>query len=105
MTHVPLNQWESATAGAHHQAGELEVAFPAGGSSSGHGTQSAGMAPQVCALNDAAWPQDREGRDGAATSDSAVLDDAPGMGLSGLSKCGSHAGQPGNRYGVQSNIE
>jgi hypothetical protein len=33
------------------------------------------------------------------------LDDAPGMGLSGLSKCGSHAGQPGNRYGVQSNIE
>ena len=65
MTHMPLNQWESATAGAHHQAGELEVAFPAGGSSSGHGTQSAGMAPQVCALNDAAWPQDREGRDGA----------------------------------------
>jgi hypothetical protein len=33
------------------------------------------------------------------------LDDAPGMGLSGLSKFGSHAGQPGNRYGVRSNIE
>ena len=33
------------------------------------------------ALDDAAWTQDGEGRDGATTSGSVVLDDAPGMGL------------------------
>ena len=29
----------------------------------------------------------------------------PGMGLRADEKFGSHAGQPGNRHGVQSNIE
>src|SRR5215831_7228535 len=54
------------------------------GSGPGHGTQSARMAPQVCAFNDAAWTQDRKGRHGAQASDSVVLDDAPGMGLSAV---------------------
>ena len=74
-------QWESATAGTHPPTGEFDVAFSAGGSGPGHGTQFARMAPQVCALDDAAWTQDGEGRDGAATSGSVVLDNAPGMGL------------------------
>jgi hypothetical protein len=31
---VPLEgfEWESATAGTHHETGELSVTFPAGGS-------------------------------------------------------------------------
>ena len=37
-------QRESATAGTHHQAGEFDVAFLAGGSGAGHGAQRAGMA-------------------------------------------------------------
>src|SRR5215469_13479059 len=77
-------QWKSATAGTHHQAGKFDVAFSAGRGSPGHGTQPARMAPQVCALDDATWAQDGEGRNGAQTGDSAVLDDAPGMGLSAV---------------------
>ena len=77
-------QWESATARTHYQAGEFDVAFSAGGGGPGHGTQFARMALQVCALDDAAWTQDGEGRDGAATSGPLVLDDAPGMGLSAV---------------------
>jgi hypothetical protein len=77
-------QWESAATGTHYQAREFDAALSAGGSGSSHGTQPARMAPQVRALDDAAWPQDCQGRDGAETSDSAVLDDAPGVGLSAV---------------------
>ena len=44
------------------------------------------MAPQICALNDAAWAQDRQGRDGAATGDSVVLDVARGARLRATEK-------------------
>jgi len=77
-------QWKSATAGTHHQAGEFDVAFSAGGSGPGHGTRPAGMARQVYALDDAASAQNGEGCDGAATSGSVVLDGASGMGLSAV---------------------
>jgi len=77
-------QRESATAGTHHQAGEFDTALPTGGSGPSHGTQFARMAPQVCALDDAAWTQNGQGRDGATTSGSLVLDDAPGMELSAV---------------------
>ena len=75
-------QRKSATAGTHHQAGEFHIAFSAGGIGSGHGTQPARVAPQVCTLNDAAWTQDGKGSNGAQASGSAVLDDAPGLELS-----------------------
>src|SRR5262249_31150057 len=39
-------QWESATTGTHYQAGEFNVAFSAGRSGPGHGTQPARLAPQ-----------------------------------------------------------
>jgi hypothetical protein len=42
------------------------------------------MALEISALDDAAWAQDGEGRDGAKTGGSVVLDDAPGMGLSAV---------------------
>jgi hypothetical protein len=77
-------QRESATTGTHYQAREFDTALSAGGSGPGHSAQPAGMAPQVCALNDEASAQDRQGRNGAETGDSAVLDDAPGMGLSAV---------------------
>src|SRR5579872_1382633 len=77
-------QRKSTTAGTHHQAGEFDVAFSAGGSGPGHSAQSPGMAPQVCALDDAAWTQDCEGSDGTTTGGSVVLDDAPRMGLSAV---------------------
>ena len=38
-------QWESATAGTHHQARKFDVAFSACRSGPGYGAQSAGMAP------------------------------------------------------------
>ena len=37
-------QRQSETARTHHQAGEFDIAFPAGGSSPGHGAQHPGMA-------------------------------------------------------------
>src|SRR5262249_40010355 len=68
---------KSAAVGTHHQAGQFDVAVSAGGSGPGHGTQFAGMAPQVFPSHDAAWTQDRQGCHGAQTGDSVVLDDAP----------------------------
>ena len=47
-------QRESAAPGAHHQTGEFDRAFLAGGSGAGHSTQSAGMAQQVYPPDDAA---------------------------------------------------
>jgi hypothetical protein len=47
-------------------------------------------------LTGATWVQDGEGRNGTETGHSAVLDDAPGMGLSAVEQV-RFAGQPGNR--------
>src|SRR5215469_3317311 len=57
---VPLEKssGESATSGAHHQTGEFDRAFLAGGSGAGHGTQSARVAQQVSAPGDAARTKD-----------------------------------------------
>src|SRR5580698_4239839 len=40
-------QWEPATAGTHHQTGELDVALLVGGSCPSYGTKHSGMAQQV----------------------------------------------------------
>ena len=45
---------------AHHQTGEFDRAFLAGGSGASHGTQSAGMAQQVFPPDDAARTKDRQ---------------------------------------------
>jgi len=37
-------EWESATAGTHHETRELSVTFPVGGSGASHGAQPSGMA-------------------------------------------------------------
>ena len=77
-------QRQSATAGTYHQAREFDVALLAGGSGAGHGAQSSGMAQPVLSPDDAARTEDRQGRHGAETGGSSVLDDAPGMGLSAV---------------------
>ena len=58
-------QRESAAPGAHHQTGEFDRAFLAGGSGASHGTQSAGMAQQVCPPDDAARTKDRQSSHGS----------------------------------------
>jgi transposase len=81
--------------------GSSMLALLAGGSGAGHGAQPSGMAQQVLPPDDAPGTEDRQGRHGPQAGGSSVLDDAPGMGLSAVVKFGSHAGQPGNRHGVQ----
>ena len=77
-------QRKSTTAGTYHEAGEFDLAFPAGGSGAGHGAQSSRMAQQVFPPADAAGTQDRQGSHGTAIGGLSVLDDAPGMGLSAV---------------------
>src|SRR5258708_17459151 len=72
---------ESATTGAYHQTGEFDVALLVGGSGSGHSSQPSGMAQPVFPLDDAPRPEDRQGRHGAQTRHSLVLDVAQGVGL------------------------
>jgi len=63
------------------------------------------VAQQIFSSGAAARTEDCESRHGPPPGCAAVLDDAQGMGLQQLKKFGSHAGQPGNRHGVQSNTE
>jgi hypothetical protein len=63
------------------------------------------MARQVLPPDDAPGSKDRQGSDGPKAGDSFVLDDAQKWDYAQLKKFGSHAGQPGNRRGVQYNIE
>ena len=79
-------QRKSATAGAHHQARQFDVALLVGGSGAGHGAQSTGMAQQIFSSDDATGTEDRQGRDGAKAGGSSVLDDAQGMGLRAVEK-------------------
>jgi len=74
-------QWEPATAGAHYETGEFDVALFDGGSGSGHSSQPSGMAQQIFPFDDAPGPEDRQGCDGAALGDCSVLDVAQGVGL------------------------
>src|SRR5713226_6011758 len=53
-------EWESATTGAYHQAGELDVALLVGGSCPSYGTQHSGMAQQVFPPDAASGPEDRQ---------------------------------------------
>src|SRR5690242_19820405 len=74
-------QRRSAAAGTHQQARQRAVAFSAGGSSTGHGAQSAGMAQHVLSSRHATRTEDREGSDGAKAGGASVLDVAPGLRL------------------------
>src|SRR5215467_6982469 len=51
---------ESATAGTHHQTGEFDRAFLAGGSGASYGAESARMAQQVSPPDDATRTKDRQ---------------------------------------------
>jgi hypothetical protein len=55
----------SATAGAHHETGQLASAFPAGGGSPSHGAQRPGVAREVFPPGDAAGTEDRQGGHGS----------------------------------------
>ncbi len=70
---------------AHSGAiGQLDVALLTGRSGPGYRAQSSRMAPPLLSPDDAAWPEDRQGRHGAAIGCLSVLDAAPGMGLSAV---------------------
>ncbi len=77
---------EAAPAGTYHETRELAAAFPISGSGASYGAQPPGMAEQVCPPDDAARTEDRQGRHGAETGGSHVLDDAQGMGLRAVEK-------------------
>src|SRR5208337_2087225 len=74
-------EWESATVGTHHETRELAAALLAGGSGASYSAQRSGMAQQVLPSGDAARAEDRQGRHGAETGSSPVLDVAQGMEL------------------------
>ena len=74
----------SATAGAHHETGQLAPAFPAGGSGPSHGAQRPGVAREVFPPGDAAGTEDHQG--GHAETRGPVLDVAQGMGLRAVEK-------------------
>jgi len=76
----------SAPAGTYHETRQLAAAFPVGGSGASYGAQPPGMAEQVCPPDDAARTENRQGRHGAETGGSHVLDDAQGMGLRAVEK-------------------
>ena len=88
-----------------HQTGEFDVALFAGGSGAGHSAQRARVAQPVLPPGDATRTEDCQGRHGSPTGGSTVLDDAPRVGLRAVEKFGPHAGQPGNRHGVQQNTD
>jgi hypothetical protein len=94
-------QWKSETAGSHHQTGEFDGAFFAGGGGAGHSAQSSRVAQEVRPPHDATRTQDRQGSDGAETGRCSLLDVAQGMELRAVRKFGSHAGQLGTGDGVQ----
>jgi|SRR6185312_8278806 hypothetical protein len=66
------------TIGAHQQTGQRTASLSSGGSSAGHGTQSAAMAQQVLTPCHAARAEDREGGDGPQAGGLSVLDVAAG---------------------------
>src|SRR6202011_1215981 len=74
-------QWEPATARAHHQTGEFDVALLVGGGCPSYGTKHSGMAQQVFPPGHATRKENRQGGDGAAPGDCSVLDVAQGMEL------------------------
>ena len=53
----------------------------------------------------AEWAKDRQSSDGAEAGSASVLDVASGLRLRPMPKLGSHAGEPGNPDGVQSNTD
>jgi len=77
---------ESTTAGPYHQTRQHSVALLVSGSGPGDGAQRSRMAEQVPPSDDAPGTKDRQGRDGAQTGGSDVLDDAQGMELRAVEK-------------------
>src|SRR5580704_15890302 len=78
-------QWEPATARAHHQTGEFDVALLVGGSCPSYGTKHSAMARRLAIALYWMW---RKGWD-----------------YERVKKFGSHAGQLEPGHGVQSNTE
>src|SRR5665811_914408 len=72
---------ESPAPGTHHQAGQFDRAFPAGGGGAGDGAQPAGVAQQIFSSGAAARTQDCESRNGPPPGCAVVLDDAQAMEL------------------------
>src|ERR1039457_6383824 len=88
---------ESAPVGTYHETRQLAAAFPVSGSGASHDAQPPGMAEEVCPPDDAARTENRQGRHGAKTSGSFVLDDAQGMGLRAVEKIRFARGKARNR--------
>src|SRR5208283_1152620 len=74
-------EWGTAAAGTYHETRQLAAALLAGGSGASYSAQRSGMAQQVLPSGDAARAEDRQGRHGAETGSSPVLDVAQGMEL------------------------
>src|SRR5271157_2813905 len=79
-------QRAATTVGPYHETGQLSATFPAGGSGASHGSQRSGVAQQVLPPGDATGTKDRQGRHGAETRRSDVLDVAQGMELRAVEK-------------------
>jgi Transposase len=77
-------QCRPSTAGTHHQARQLSVAFLAGRSSTSSGTLGFELAASVRAPGDASAKKYCQGGDGPKTGGSAVLDVAERMGVSAV---------------------
>src|SRR5580700_9351370 len=90
-------QRELATARAHHQTGEFDVALLVGGSCPSYGTKHSGMAQQVFPPGHATRKEDREGRHGPEAGGSHVLDVAQGVGLRASEKVRFARGPARNR--------
>src|ERR1700722_18570088 len=88
---------EPATTRTYHETRQHTVAFPAGGSSASDGAQPPGMAQPVCPPDDEAGTENRQGRHGAETGSSLVLDDAQGMGFRKVNKVRFARGKARNR--------
>src|SRR5262249_41228088 len=98
-------QRKSATAGTHHQARQFDIALPPGGSGASHSSQPPEWRSKYHHL------MLRRGRKTAKVAMARRLAVRlywmmrQGWDYQQWSRFGSHAGQPGNRDGVRSNIE
>jgi hypothetical protein len=88
---------DSRRLGTYQQARQRAAAFPAGEAAQVTVRSPSGMAQQVFSPGDATRAEDCEGSDGPQVSHSAVLDDAPGMGLRAGEQIRSARGTDRNR--------
>jgi hypothetical protein len=81
------------------------AAFPVGGSGATNGAQPPGVAQQACPPDDAAGTENRRGAMARKLAVRLYWTMRKEWDYEQLKKFGSHAGQPGYRDGVKSNIE